>query len=285
MLIRGLRNFQQNYEHNFSSIADTVEILRNSMALEFGGDICAIEMMSDYPSAVFLHASIIPIKIDNVTCLVRNESGKIFEIDNIYDAKFFHIDSEVNNHFCKAVYLKYEDNGYYIHDGKKEDLIGKETENFKLCFSDNLLQFDFDICDTFHLSEKSINQEIIYDDGSKVSCKFYPYGGFYFYGCHLKQIEPCVFRSVFDRTDLKIKSYTISSLLNKNIDVRKDTRNYKKVNFSFPPSLNLYDKIRDGGCKIQLIKNEETITYTSCSVYQIIGTNLIVIKFETSKKE
>ncbi len=285
MLIRGLRNFQQNYEHNFSSIADTVEILRNSIALEFGGNICDIEMMSDYPTAFFLHASIIPIKIDNVTRLVRNESGKIFKIDNIYDAKFFHIDSEVSNHFCKAVYLKYEDSGYYIHDGKKEDLTGKETENFKLDFSDNLLQLDFDICGASGLLEQSINQEIIYDDGSKVSCQFYPYGGFYFYGCHLKQIEPCVCRSVFDKTDLKIKSYTISSLLNKNIDVRKDTRNYKKVNFSFPPSLNLYDKIRGGGCEIQLIKNEETITYKSCAVYQIIGTNLVVIKFETLKKE
>ena len=96
----------------------------------------------------------------------------------------------------------------------------------------------------------------------------------------------CVFRSIFEHQHLRVKSYSFSSLLNKNIDIRKNTERFKKVNFSAAPSLSLYDKLKDGGCRIQLITyDEKIIPYQSVSASHIAGTNLITIKFKRGNNE
>lgn len=278
MLIRGMRSFGKIYERNSNIVSDTEEIIRDITRIGFGGNDCSVELLQDYPDEIVLEASLNPIAIEDSAKLSRDENGKHFEIENIFDAKFFHLESEVKNHFCKSVAVNYEGCGYFIQDDQKKEFSGKNFEKYKLDFPNKLFEMEFQSAEGF-LKETSQNQEIILENNEKVSCVFYPYGGFYFYGCHPKQIEPCVCRSVFDRNALKIKSYTFSSLLNKNMDIRKDTKNYKKLEFRESPTVSLYDKIKNGECKIKLFKNEESINLKSCAVHQIVGTNLIKIKF------
>ncbi len=253
MLIRSLRNFKQEYETCFSTVPNSVEIIRNSTIIDIDDSNSSVITDDDFPSAIFLQASINPEKITSQTKLLRTEDNRTFEINNIYDEEFFHRDSEVKNHFCASVSLVYENAGYYSLNGEKYDLLDKEMQNFQLNFPDVLFKMQFDVCNTSCVQENSSASQIIEKDGSKVFAKFYPYGGFYVDGCHPKQIEACVCQAMFENNLLKIKSYAFSSLLNRGTDVRKDSKRFKKVNFSSSPSVSLYDKIRGGECQIELI--------------------------------
>ena len=279
MLIRGMRSLGKIYERNSSVVSDTEEVIRNSTRIDFVGDDCAVELVQDHPEEIFLEASLNPIAIDSSAKLSRDENGKIFEVENIFDSRFFHLESEVKNHFCKSVSINYEGGGYYVQDNRKKQFSGKSFEKYRLDFSDELFEMEFQTAKGFlnEISHREIPSE-------SNSCVFYHYGGFYFYGCHSKQIEPCVCRSVFDRNFLKIKAYTFSSLLNKNMDIRKDTKNYKKVEFAESPAASLYDKIKNGECEIKVFRNRESLNFKSRAVSQIAGTNLITIKFIKEEK-
>ena len=285
MLIRSLRNFGKIYDQQSNSIADSIEVFRTGTIVDFGGSNCNIETSNDWPDFVILKASMNPIKIQNGIKLIRNENGKNFEIQNIYDDKFVTRDSEIKLNFCLGVEIRYEDNGSFVKDGQQSELHEKINEDFRLEFSDVLFEVDFDMYSAHQICERSINQKIVEDDRQYVS-KFYPCGGHYFYGCHPAQIEQCVFRSVFDQQKLCAKFYTFSSLLNKQIDLRYDTERFKKVNFSASPSESLYSKLKDGECRIKLINNDEKVVeYQSCAVSHIAGTNLISIKFKRGNHE
>jgi len=67
MLIRSLRNFGKIYDQQHYIIPDSVEILRSSTIVDFGGADCEIEMDCNTPDFIFLSASIHPIYISNTT--------------------------------------------------------------------------------------------------------------------------------------------------------------------------------------------------------------------------
>ena len=278
MIIRSIRNFCKLYDRAANIIADTEELIRNRSAIDFENDDCEVELSGDFPEEIYLRASLNPIAVREITKLIRNDSGKNFVIENIYDPRFFHSESEVKNRFCKSVLIKYEGTGYFTKDNRKYDFSGKNFENFKLNFKDELFQMDFQTC-----GEKSLCEDVgKHKCGSGANEKylnvFYPYGGFYFYGCHPKHIEQCVCRVVFERQNLRVKSYTYSSLLNRNIDVTRDGDRNSKVEFNESPRIGLYEKIKNGEVKIK-VKNRGEATFKSVAVFNVMNTNLITIKF------
>lgn len=278
MIIRSIRNFGKLYEKAANIIADTEELIRNRAAIDFENDDCEVELSKNFPSEIYLRASLNPIAINEITKLIRNDSGINFVIENIYDSRFFHSESEVKNHFCKSILIKYEGTGYYIRNGRKFDFSDKNFENFNLDFDDELFQMDFQTCGKNLLREKVEDQKITFGSGEKSTNVFYPYGGFFFYGCHPKHIEPCLCRAQFERKDFKIRSYTYSSLLNKNIDVTRAGEFNNEVKFNESPHIGLYEKIKNGEIKIK-VKNRGEVIFKSAAVFNVMNTNLITIRF------
>ncbi len=278
MIIRSIRNFGKLFERAANVIADTEELIRNRSAIDFEDDDCAVELLKDFPEEIYLRASLNPIEITESTKLIRNDSGINFVIENIYDPKFFHSESEVKNHFCKSVLIKYEGTGYYTKDNRKFDFSEKNLKDFKLDFKDELFQMDFQTCRKNFLHEKCEDQKIIFGSGEKSANVFYPYGGFFFYGCHPKHIEQCLCRAQFEKKNLRVRSYTYSSLLNKNIDVTRAGERNNKVEFDESPSIGLYEKIKNGEVKIK-VRNRSKAVFKSVAVFNVTNTNLITIKF------
>ncbi len=278
MIIRSIRNFGKLCERAANVIADTEELIRNRTAIDFEDNDCTVELSEDFPKEIYLRASLNPIEIAESTKLIRFDSGVNFVVENIYDPKFFHSESEVKNRFCKSVLIKYEGTGYYTKDSRKFDFSEKNSKNFTLDFKDELFQIDFQTCGEKSLYERVENQKIHLSSGEKCFNVFYPYGGFYFYGCHPKHIEQCLCRAQFERKDLRIRSYSYSSLLNKNIDVMRGSERNNKVEFSESPRIGLYEKIKNGEVKIK-VKNRSETTFTSVAVFNVMNTNLITIKF------
>lgn len=278
MIIRSIRNFGKSYKRVVNIISDTEELIRNRVAIDFENDDCEIELSGDFPAEIYLRASLNPVLIDEIVKLIRSDSGIDFVIENIFDPRFFHSESEVKNHFCKSVLIKYEGTGYYMKDGRRFDFSEKIFENFELIFNDELYQMDFQTCGKNLLREKVENQKITFGLGEKSANVFYPYGGFFFYGCHPKHIEQCLCRAQFEKKNLRIRSYTYSSLLNKNIDVTRAGERNNKVEFDESPHVGLYEKIKNGEVKIK-VKNHAEATFKSVAVFNVMNTNLITIKF------
>lgn len=278
MIIRSIRNFGKLCERAANVISDTEELIRNRSTIDFEDDDCAVELLEGFPEEICLRASLNPIAISESTKLIRDDSGINFVIENIYDPQFFHSESEVKNHFCKSVLIKYERTGYYTKDNRTIDFSEKNLENFKLIFDDELFQMDFKTCGKNFLHEKLEDQKITFGLGEKSANVFYPYGGFFFYGCHPKHIEQCLCRAQFEKKNLRIRSYTYSSLLNKNIDVTRAGERNNKVEFDESPHVGLYEKIKNGEVKIK-VKNHAEATFKSVAVFNVMNTNLITIKF------
>ena len=284
MIIRSIRNFGKLCERAANVIADTEELIRNKAEIDFETDDCEVELSEDFPEEIYLRASLNPIAVSEVTKLIRNDSGINFEVENIYDPGFFHSESEVKNHFCKSVLIKYEGTGYYTKDHQKFDFSEKNSNDFTLNFKDELFRMDFQTCGEKFLYEKIENQKPVLGADQKYSNVFYPYGGFYFYGCHPKHIEQCVCRAQFEKKNLRIRSYTYSSLLNKNIDVTRASERNNKVKFNESPHVGLYEKIKNGEVKIK-VKNRGESTFKSAAVFSVMNTNLITIKFVKDEDE
>lgn len=283
MIIRSIRNFGKIYDQVANIVSDTEELIRNRSVLNFENDDYEVELVKNFPEEIFLRASLRPVAIDEVTKLTRTDSRRNFVIENIYDSKFFHSNSEVKNHFCKSISILYEGTGYYLKNDQHFDFSDRHFENFELDFDDELFRMNFQICDEKFLYEQTENLKIIFGPNEKYSVVFYPYGGFYFYGCHPKHIEPCICCAQFEQKDLRIKSYTYSSLLNKNIDVTQANSRNNKIEFTESPHIGLYEKIKNGEVKIK-IKNRDETTFKSTAVFNLPNTNLITIKFIKEEK-
>lgn len=283
MIIRSIRNFGKMYDQVANIVSDTEELIRNRSVLNFENDDYEVELVKNFPEEIFLRASLRPVAIDEVTKLTRTDSRRNFVIENIYDSKFFHSNSEVKNHFCKSISILYEGTGYYLKNDQHFDFSDRHFENFELDFDEELFRMDFQICDEKFLYEQTENLKIIFGPNEKYSVVFYPYGGFYFYGCHPKHIEPCICCAQFEQKDLRIKSYTYSSLLNKNIDVTQANSRNNKIEFIESPHIGLYEKIKNGEVKIK-IKNRNETTFKSTAVFNLPNTNLITIKFIKEEK-
>ena len=283
MIIRSIRNFGKPYNPVANIISDTEELIRNRSVLDFENDDCEVELEENFPKEIFLRSSLHPVAIDDVTKLTRMDSERNFVIENIYDPKFFHSNSEVKNHFCKSVLIIYEGTGYYTKNDQYFDFSDRHFEKFELDFDNELFRMDFQTCDTNSLYEQIENLKIVLSPNEKYSSVFYPYGGFYFYGCHPKHIEPCICCAQFEQKDLRIKSYTYSSLLNKNIDVMQSNPLNNKIDFIESPHIGLYEKIKNGKVKIKARKQSESI-FKSVAVFNLPNTNLITIKFVKDEK-
>ncbi|MCR4623655.1 MAG: hypothetical protein K5780_03300 [Alphaproteobacteria bacterium] len=283
MIIRSIRNFGKIYDQVANIVSDTEELIRNRSALDFENDDCEVELVKNFPEEIFLRASLHPVAIDKVTKLTRTDSERNFVIENIYDSKFLHSDSEVKNHLCKSISILYESTGYYMKNDQHFDFSDRHFENFELNFNDELFRMDFQICDKNFLYEQIENLKIILGPNEKYSTVFYPCGGFYFYGCHPKHIEPCLCCAQFEQKDLRIKSYSYSSLLNKNIDVTQENSRNNKIEFIESPHIGLYEKIKNGEVKIK-VKNRGETTFKSTAVFNLPNTNLITIKFIKEEK-
>lgn len=283
MIIRSIRNFGKIYDQVANIVSDTEELIRNRSVLDFETDDYEVELVKNFPEEIFLRASLRPVAIDEVTKLTRTDSRRNFVIENIYDSKFFHSNSEVKNHFCKSISILYEGTGYYLKNDQHFDFSDRHFENFELDFDDELFRMDFQICDEKFLYEQIENLKIILGPNEKYSVVFYPCGGFYFYGCHPKHIEPCICCAQFEQKDLRIKSYTYSSLLNKNIDVTQANSRNNKIEFIESPHIGLYEKIKNGEVKIK-VKNRNETTFKSTAVFNLPNTNLITIKFIKEEK-
>lgn len=145
----------------------------------------------------------------------------------------------------------------------------------------------FHTCGNIILKEESDNHKIKLKNGEIVNLVFYPCGGFFSYGCHAKQIEPCVFRGEIYQNSLKIKAYTFSYLKSEGYDPSKDSEKYKKVESLVSDHDSLYEKIQNGEIKINLInkKSKEECIFKSEAVSHVQNTNLITIKFTKEEEK
>ena len=152
------------------------------------------------------YAACVRLGIKEIPCIVSKNTEEQNKLDRLADNKI----SELAEWDTSE--LRYELEQLSVD-------VDLKTIGFELDFDNELFRMDFQTCDTNSLYEQIENLKIVLSPNEKYSSVFYPYGGFYFYGCHPKHIEPCICCAQFEQKDLRIKSYTYSSLLNKNIDV------------------------------------------------------------------
>ena len=256
-----------------------------------------IKTVNEWPEMITLNASIEPENVKNIKTYISmiDENSKIANVF-IYDNPKISPQSSVQKKCYSKIIIVYENTGKSSH--RNETFTGTTFENFELELIDNIM-FE----KHFMLLEKNI-QEIrkfdpqmnsyIIENGQKISCKIYPYGGFYEYGVHPKQIESCVFRLVNENPDLRIKISKLSDVEKTGIDPTKDSKVENGVQkfvgikkFSDSQKINLYDEIKNGACSINIINtiSDEKNIYKSCAITHIAHTNLITISFIKEKEE
>ncbi|MBR1733967.1 MAG: hypothetical protein IJ730_00715, partial [Alphaproteobacteria bacterium] len=205
-LIRGIRTIAQEYSRSMDKMDNSIQHNESYILLEAGDDEdCIIKIVNSWPKNIELTARMIPeFNFDNSVCVEVNEDGKNLGKTNIYLSPSFHSTSEIKNknNICSKLILKYE--GTFGIDQK--DFFGDASEDFEIKFFE----------DKIILKKEFLTQHTsIIEPLNKTTYPIYPYGGFFEYGAHPKEIESCIFQTKSENLKSTIRSWKFTRFVTK----------------------------------------------------------------------
>ncbi|MDR0631816.1 MAG: hypothetical protein LBF54_01030 [Holosporaceae bacterium] len=288
-ITRGIRALSTGYYHDFADVPDTDENLSTCVVFESKEDDCHGAVANSWPDSIALNASITRVAAASDATVERVENSKFLDRISLYGAPRIDLQSQVQNpkSCCSKIVVDFENTGKYSLENEIDTFIGKDFGDYQMNFSsDHLFEKEFLICSQ-SISEIADQSGTLKHENTFAKCKIYPYGGMFEYGMHPQLMESCVFRVVHDGKQLCLRISPLSAMRNLGIDPTKDQPSesgYQFVgvkNFSESQKTNLYDELKNGFCKIEVInKNtEETALYKSNAVLHQQKTNLITINF------
>ncbi|GHU12714.1 hypothetical protein FACS189449_06890 [Alphaproteobacteria bacterium] len=294
-LSKGIRSISKGYIRDFTEVHDTEENIKSSVTLEMGNDNCMVKLLDSWPDSVSLNASISCEKIESSAFVERIENSKSLGKNSIYKSPIIDGNSGIKNHnsFCSKVTIFFENSGEYITENERNIFFDRSFDDYVMDFEkkDNIL-FEKDFMTVgAPIIEKYVSAlgEFLRDEGSsgKASLKIYPYGGFYEYGTHPKNIELCVFQTAADSKITSIIINQMTTLISHGINpfadqlLKSGTPFVGLKGIKEEQKTNLYDDIKNGLCTIALkdVTNGDSKSYKSSSLIHIQNTNLITINF------
>jgi hypothetical protein len=295
-LIRGIRSISYGYTRDFASTPDSEENQALPLTLESADDCCHVKLANVWPHLILLNAAMAPAKITSSATVERIQDGRSFGKNAIYQSPLIYRLSSIKNpnSFCAGLILNFENFGEYNIDSQKNNFVGKIFEEYELKFAkaDNVLfEKKFLTSTEGIIQERYVGKDspFLLIDGTRdrAPCKIYPYGGFYEYGAHPRQVESCVFQISSGDSTSAIKISSLTTLKGNGVDPTKNTVMGDGTIFvgidNFTPSqtMNLYDELKGGCCKIQLMNRitKKVCAYRSNGCAHVANTNLISICF------
>ena len=267
MIIRGIRSLTKGYMRDLREISDTEENVSNCVMLESDGENVKAEIADDWPDTITLDASISATAISSRAAAECFEDGRSLGKISLYQNPKIDTNSAIQSVrlCCESLSIKFEGTGTFRIDNETHRFIGREFSHFKMESAlENLFEKKF-MTETANVVERCVTSET----RKSGQYHFYAYGGFFKYGAHPKQIEPCVCRIVRGR-ELSLRISPVSELLGIGISDLPQSQ-----------KMSLYDELKNGACSIN-IKNAltaEQAKYVSNMVSHISGTNLITVNF------
>jgi hypothetical protein len=278
-------------------VPDTEENISSCIIWETGDeDNFPVKLANFWPDFVSLNASMIPTAISGISVVVeRIDNGRNLGKIDVYNAPALDPQSHIDNHklCCSKVVINFENTGTYCLEKDIFSFCGQSFDDYEIKFqSKSLFEKNFLTCaNGTAISEKyttdSKGVPLMEHPGGSAKCKIYPYAGFYEYGLHPKRIESCIFRTSHDGRSLYLRISPLSALHSAGIDPTSDQiseTGYKFIGvkqFSESQKMNLYDELKSGACKIEVLNKNtnEKCFYKSDAVAHIAKTNLITINF------
>lgn len=280
-IIRGLKALSHGYTRNFKEVSDTEENISGSIILESVENDPIIQIDNLWPQTIMLKASISAVPILSQSTIQRIENKHSFAPVNVYQSPKIDSKSIVqsSNMCCSQINVSFENTGVaYGIDESNITFAGTKFDHFSLIFEQKQL---------FEKKFITLTESVTEDYSVGSHFKFYPYGGFFKYGAHPRQMELCVFRTVQDGRSVALRISPISELLNAGIVGETGSNPIVGIDtYSDSQTLSLYDELKHGSCKIK-VKDElsgETAVYLSNTVSHISNTNLMNIYFIKEQK-
>ncbi|MDR1235660.1 MAG: hypothetical protein LBJ96_01495 [Holosporaceae bacterium] len=288
-IARGIKTLSFGYFRNFSDVPDTEENLSADVVWESDGENCSILSVSSWPDSVMLDASINPAAVESHAILERAEGQNPPARVSVYDNPKFDTQSHLKNSkmCCSKITVSFENSGKYAFGNNALTFFGKIFDDYALNLSSNsLFEKEFLFCSE-SISEIANEKGLLQHGDTFVDRKIYPYGGLCEYGMHPKQMESCVFCSMPGKNFVSLFVSPLSAMQNSGIDPTNDLQSESGhrfigiKNFSISQKTNLYDELKNGFCKIEVINKNtnEKSTYKSNGVFHTSKTNLITINF------
>lgn len=282
MIIRSLRDIAKGYHKKSSVLGEISPEVAPHIMFETCGD-GKVQLSDIFPKNIVLNASISALPIKSDAILSRSVGDKTQESVNLYHFPTIDSQSPVqNSSFCCAgIEILFENTGYAIsEDGEKQSFIGINFNDYQIVIENNLLYTKQFLVTNESIHENVGHEGIILSNGKTASCVLYPYGGYYKYGVHPKQIESTV---CFLSKNSSLNIFPISSVhfMNPVADTLSPKNKYfiGIKNFSETQKQSLYDDIMKGECKFVLkYKNQEKQFVSNALIWQE-QTNLMQINF------
>jgi hypothetical protein len=295
-IIRGIRCISEGYDRDFIGVPETDENASTCVILETNNEEdFSVKIANLWPDFISLDAAMIPTAILNASTIERVENGVNLGKMQIYNSPRIDTQSHIDNPklCCAKIAINFENTGKYSLDSYVFSFHGASFDDYEIQFtSASIFEKNFLSCP----NEASILEKYTVDsnriprmehpDGA-IKYQVYPYGGFFEYGAHPKQMESCIFRTSHDGRSLYLRISKISTLQSIGIDPTCDNVSepgYRFVgvkDFSESQKINLYDELKNGACRIEVQNKstEESCFYKSNAVVHIAKTNLISINF------
>lgn len=277
-LIRGIRSITHEYSRDYKDQTEQHGNVVSSVVLETSDDDdFYVKIANAWPESIILSARIISERNFDSDLFVEITNGSASLGRNcIYSAPLFHSASEIKNkdNFCSKVCIRYENVGEFLINNKLNSFFGNSFDDYEIRFAANNIIFE----QKFGKLSASVSEKLA---GTSISAHItahhlYPYGGFFRYGAHPEEIEPCFFQVIVEKTKTAIRILRSKKIL---------ASMSEGVNLDFPQGTlqqkSLYDGLLSGESKIFLTNKitSKSCTYKSNSIHHISATNLIKINF------
>ncbi|MDR2067802.1 MAG: hypothetical protein LBP41_02320 [Holosporaceae bacterium] len=294
-ILRGIRSLSETYDRDFPNVADTDENISSVVIFETEEEVSFVKLANNWPDFIALEASMSPTTLAGTATMERIEIDKNLGKVSIYNAPPIDAQSHIANiaSCCSKIAVNFENAGRYKLDGNVKNFYEKSFDDYELALStDCIFEKIFLTCsDGTSLTEKYARNSrggvLLEYGGEFARCRFYPYGGFFEYGAHPRQMESCVFRTVHDGKSIFLRISPVSMLKSIGVDPMEDKLEdgYSSLigvkEFSSSQRTNLYDELKNGACRLKVINKNtsEECFYKSNAIFHVAKTNIITINF------
>lgn len=282
MIIRSLRGIAKGYRKSNNMLGEIPSEVAPHIMFETNGH-GEVQLSDIFPKNIVLNASISQLPVESNAVLSRTVGDKLQKSVNLYHAPAIDSQSPIQNasFVCASVKISFENTGYAINDdGEKQSFIGTNFDDYQIVIDDNLLYTKQFLVTNESVHENVNRDGIVLENGKIASCVLYPYGGYYKYGIHPKQIESTI---CFLNKNSALNIVPISSVhfMNPTEDTLSSTNKYfiGVKFFSETQKQSLYDDIMKGECKFILKHKDQEKQFVSNALIWQEQTNLMQINF------
>lgn len=282
MIIRSLRGIAKGYRKQNNILGEISSEVAPHIIFETNGR-SEVQLSDIFPKNIILNASISPLSVESNAVLSRTVGDKLQKSVDLYHSPTIDSQSPIQNvsFVCAGIKILFENIGYTINDdGEKESFIGTNFDDYQIVIDDNLLYKKQFLITNESIHENVNHNGIVLKNEKIASCVLYPYGGYYKYGAHPKQIESIV---CFLSKNSALNIVPISSVhfMNPMEDTLSSTNKYfiGVKNFSGTQKQSLYDDIMKGECKFILKHKDQEKQFVSNALIWREQTNLMQINF------